>query len=265
MYKTIPTDIPALSACILTSNSSPPKSNTGYMRRVIDREFSKEEYHRDDDEATRRFELFLSENLDKLRILGDFRTNYILAHQKELILDRKLKPFEISQKVLEAFYEHVGTEEPEWIYKLLPQNQIEEAIQDIESIVRRALIDIVNNTYRSYIGQLQQGNVDVSVQGRFDECCDKQLFPFVKKEGEGDDVRIIINSSIMHEFWNNPRYGIDRSVLSGLRALGDIVGLAYGKKGSQACDKDNRKRVIYGKQVQLMAFLNDIEPQEKNS
>ncbi|PWU81763.1 MAG: hypothetical protein DLM72_05355 [Candidatus Nitrosopolaris wilkensis] len=265
MDKTIPTDIPALSACIFTGNPPPPKSDTAYMRRVIDREFSKQECHNEDDEKTKSFEIFLRQNRDKLYILGNFRIRWILEHQKDLILDRKLKPFDIGQKVLEDFFESAGIEKPTWIHKLLPENQMEEAEKDVEALVRRALIDMINNTFRSYIGTLREQPIDVSIQGRFRECCDKGVFAFIRKRGEGDEAEINIDTGIMHELWNNPRYGIDRGALSGIRALGDVIGFTYGKKGSQACNKDNRSRVIYGKESRLMTFLNSIESEENNS
>jgi hypothetical protein len=93
------------------------------------------------------------------------------------------------------------------------------------------------------------------------ECCKNQLFPFIKKEvGEKeDDEIIIIDSSIMQEFWNNSRYGIDRSTVSGLQALGEVLGFTYGKRGKQTTHQDNRKRVIFGSRDKLINFLNDIE------
>ena len=254
MHKTIPIDIPALSACIFTGNPPPPTSDTAYMRRMIDREFSKQEYHKENDEKTRIFESFLVQNISKLRVLGEFRVGYILNHQKELILDGKLKPLEIGQKVLEAFYEYAGMEKPDWIYKLLPENQIEEAIKDVESLVRRALFDLINSTYRINIGSLR-GSPDVSIQGRL-ECCDKHLLSFIK-EGEVDEI--IIDGSIMQELWNNSRNGLDPSIISGLQALGDVIGFTYGKRGKQTTGHDNRRRVIFGSKDRLINFLNDIE------
>ena len=85
------------------------------MRRMIDREFSKQEYHKENDEQINIFESFLVQNINKLRVLGEFRVGYILEHQEELILDGKLKPLEIGQKVLEGFYEYAGMEKPDWI------------------------------------------------------------------------------------------------------------------------------------------------------
>ena len=69
----------------------------------------------------------------------------------------------------------------------------------------------------------------------------------------------------MQELWNNPRNGIDPSIISGLQALGDILGFSYGKKGSQTGNKDNRKRVIFGSEEKLINFLNDNENLENRA
>jgi hypothetical protein len=50
-----------------------------------------------------------------------------------------------------------------------------------------------------------------------------------------------------------------------LKALADIIGLSYGKRGSQVGDKDKRKRVIFGEEERLIAFLNNSESEGHNT
>ena len=50
--------IPALSPLILTSNPPPPFHDSGYMRRVIDRNFPRFESHREDDPVAIKFKEF---------------------------------------------------------------------------------------------------------------------------------------------------------------------------------------------------------------
>ena len=65
--------------------------------------------------------------------------------------------------------------------------------------------------------------------------------------------------------WNNSRNGLDPSIISGLQALGDVIGFTYGKRGKQTTGHDNRRRVIFGSKDRLINFLNDMEVLENRA
>jgi hypothetical protein len=95
------TEIPSLSACILTSNPQ-PLSDAGYRRRVIPIPFTRDDEHTD--EEMKSFQELISEKVStNLHILGDFAANYILDNQHELIQDTKVIDWKyISKMVFEA-------------------------------------------------------------------------------------------------------------------------------------------------------------------
>src|SRR5215475_8354947 len=149
--------IPALSPLILTSNPPPPFHDSGYMRRVIDRNFPRSESHREDDKVAKEFKEFPRANLNRLRHLGDFRNRFIMTNQ-ELFLDETKRPLplDLGLKILTAAYETVGRQMPEWFKMRLPECQLEESIEDNAVIVKRAFETYIDMNFRNSLSYWQR-------------------------------------------------------------------------------------------------------------
>jgi hypothetical protein len=148
--KTIYTDIPSFSPCILTGNSNPP-SDTGFRRRVIPMTFTEEDQY-SKDEIKEFEELFDKRVKRELRYLGDFTANYIMEHQRELLRDGKKDWKEIAEIILTEMYRSVQREPPEWIKYFVRENQMADSKEDISLLFRSFLIEKVNETYNNSIG-----------------------------------------------------------------------------------------------------------------
>jgi hypothetical protein len=108
-------DTPALSCLIMTSNSSPPVHNSGYMRRVIARNFPINETWKQDDPRTKVFEEFLRVNLPRLKALGDFRNWHIMNHQAELLDESRPEPLDLGLNILKEAFLFCGKNIPQWL------------------------------------------------------------------------------------------------------------------------------------------------------
>jgi hypothetical protein len=111
--KTVYTDIPSFSPCILTGNPIPPY-DTGYRRRMISIIFTeKDQYSVDKKEEFKN--LFTERIKNELQYLGNFTVNYIMEHQ-DLLLDGKKDWKEIAEIILSEMYKTIdGNPPPEWI------------------------------------------------------------------------------------------------------------------------------------------------------
>ena len=132
------TPIPALSPLILTSNPPPPFNDSGYMRRVIERNFPKSETYMETDPAAIQFKEFLRTDLKRLKGLGEFRNWYIVNHQEEILDEARPLALDLGLKILSEAYKAVGNKMPEWLKLRLPENQLQESIEDNTVIVKRA-------------------------------------------------------------------------------------------------------------------------------
>ena len=151
--KTIYTDIPSFSPCILTSNSSPP-SDTGFRRRIIPIVFTENDQYSEDEMKDFK-ELFDQRVKHELRYLGDFTVNYIMEHQ-ELLLDGKKDWKEIAEIILTEMYKSIERETPEWIKYFVKENQMAESKEDIDLLFRSFLMEKVNETYNKYYRSIEK-------------------------------------------------------------------------------------------------------------
>ena len=71
------------------------------MKRLATRYDAENETHSITEEAAKEFDNLLKMEGYKLKDLGLFRNNYIMEHQ-ELILDKKLTPFDKAKKIFVA-------------------------------------------------------------------------------------------------------------------------------------------------------------------
>jgi hypothetical protein len=160
--KTIYTDIPSFSPCILTGNSIPP-SDTGFRRRIIPIVFTeKDQYSKDE---IKDFEnLFEQQIKNVLRILGDFTVNYIMENQ-EILIDGKKDWKEIAEHILEQIFNLAGKEHsPEWIKYFVEEHQLKESKEDVELLFRNYLINKINDTYNKYYRNIEKRNSDSNAE-----------------------------------------------------------------------------------------------------
>ena len=95
-----PIDVPALCACVFTSNYQLP-SDSALHRRFLNFHYPKDDKPPEDE--IRKFESFLKSGRDSLGTLGDFAINHILSNQ-ELITNDENVWQTIGQTILEELY-----------------------------------------------------------------------------------------------------------------------------------------------------------------
>ena len=97
---------------------------------------------RKDHRQAAKFEEFIRVNLKRLKALGNFRNSYIMYHRT--ILDPETRPalLDLGLKILEEAYAFTGQKLPDWIKLRLPENQLEESIEDNRVIVEKSIREI---------------------------------------------------------------------------------------------------------------------------
>jgi hypothetical protein len=251
--------IPALSSLVLTSNPPPPFVNTGYMRRVIDRNFPRSESHREDDPIAIKFREFLRVNLNRLRYLGDFRNRFIMTNQ-ELFLDEAKRPLplDLGLKILGAAYEMVGRQTPNWYNMRLPEGQLEESIEDNSVAVRRAFETYIDVNFRNSLSYWNRNDdpedkapkLVEEVSARLVKLVDSKLLPDIKRMQNKD---FAIRKGILEELY---RYGASRDQLPNLQALADYMDAVF--------KKSHGSKVVVCTGAQLVEYFDKIEDIEDN-
>lgn len=242
----------ALSACILTSNSAPPR-DVGFKRRIIPIEFTQKDQY-SADEMKELDTLFDQRIKHELKYLGNFATNYILENQQELII-KEYEDWKITAEiVLTKFYELAGRiEVPEWIKYFVEEKQLEDSKEDIDLLFRSFLMIKINETYNKFHGNIQNlkaNTEDVPFDFRFEFCLNKNLIPFfnpIKTKAAGGGTNLIaITSDILNEL----KQKIPE--ISSLSEIASIInGFEYGPKrmGGRVL------RIACGTKKQLLDFL----------
>ena len=110
-----PVEIPSLSCLILTGNPPPPFHNSGYMRRVIARNFPQSEMWKENDPKAIEFKEFLRVNLPRLKAFGDFRNWWIMNNQNEILDEKRPDPLDLGLLILKSAFEHTAIEIPSWL------------------------------------------------------------------------------------------------------------------------------------------------------
>ena len=123
-------------------------NDAAFMKRVAARYFPDNETHFKDQQAAKDFDALLV-HLDKLHAFGQFRNKFIIDNQ-ELILDKKLTPFDKAKRIVIAAYESAQMLVPCWLMKKqLEQKHLEESIVDAKAAVRYGfesmIIDKIKN------------------------------------------------------------------------------------------------------------------------
>ena len=195
--------ISALSPCILTGNSPPP-DDPAFVRRFIRIYSSTADQHTE--EEIKEFNKYLSANINTLKILGDFTTDYILKHQ-DIILNNDCKT--ISTTILVEFFKLGELEIPEWVGKFMEDSNMQDIYAEQEQLIRGFFIKKINDTYSRFHNTLSYEDKQMDkilslnkLQDRFWFCCDKeQLIPYIRTSKNGENVLIL--PDIMSDFKAN--------------------------------------------------------------
>ena len=248
--KTIYTDIPSFSPCILTSNSSPP-SDTGFRRRIIPIIFTENDQY-SESEIKDFKELFDQRIKNELRYLGDFTVNYIMEHQM-LLLDGKKDWKEIAEIILTEMYKTVQRGPPEWIKYFVRESQMAESKEDIDLVFRNFLIEKVNETYNKFQRSIEKDNdiPNLPFSGRLNFCLDNKLIPFLNSVNTSNkdnykETLILITSDLVHEL---------KKKISQISSLNEVAAIIEGFEYGQKRVNGKNIRTVYGTKKQLLDFL----------
>lgn len=246
--------IPALSPLVFTSNSPPPLHDSGYMRRVIDRNFPRSESHTEDDPFAIKFREFLRTDLGRLRYLGEFRSWFIMNNQ-EIFLDetKRPQPLDLGLKILTAAYHMVGREMPKWFSTRLPECQLEESIGDNSVVIKRAFETYIDVNFKNALSYWQRTEapedkalpLPKETSLRLVKLMDSNLLPDIKRSRSGD---IIIRKGILMELY---KCGVTRDQLPNLRSLADYMNGSFRKSDGN--------KIVSCTGAQLADYFDTIE------
>jgi hypothetical protein len=260
IHKTTYTDVAALCACVLTSNSQPPK-DPGYISKAIPITFTKQD--KPTLEEKNQFDNLVLQKGGLLRTIGDFAVDHIMKHP-EVLFKKKMEECnwkKTAEVLIIKFYGAAGKPAPYWVDYFVEENRLEESIDDSRVLLRSFFINFVNNTYNKF-----SRNSDGSreFKGKFHErfmfCCNNDLIPSIATINEGKTI--VIFSSIMKEL-HHITSGIDKSEIASLQELANTIGLDYGQKWLN----EKNTRVASGEVEKLISFLDseirDVGPQKQ--
>ena len=222
--------IPALSPLILTSEHPPPTHYAGFMKRVRDRHFPQSESKSPNDQESIDCKEFMRTNLGRLRSLGNFRNWYVMNHQDYILDDKRKPPLDLGFEILTKAYEYVGKEVPIWLSLRLPQNQLEQAVQDNALLVKHAFIKYINDRYGKAVSIWKAASHEFGFQEdvsyRLKQLGISNLITDVKIKIETKDgiegFRAIIGRGILEEIYDK---GISHDQCPNLRQLADYMGV----------------------------------------
>jgi hypothetical protein len=244
--------VPALSAFIMTSNPPPPLNDSAFMKRIAARYFPDTETHFKDQQAAKDFDALLL-HLDKLHALGQFRNKFVMDNQ-QLILDKKLTPFEKAKKIVIAAYESAQMLVPCWLMKKqLEQKHLEESIEDNSIIVKRAFETYIDVNFRNALNFWQRSEASVDnvlalpkeISSRLVKLVDSNLLPDIKR---AQNKNIMIYRGILVELY---KCGVTNDQLPNLKALADYIGASYRKS--------HGNKVVACTAPQLAEYFDKIE------
>ena len=252
--KTIYTDIPSFSPCILTGNSIPP-SDTGFRRRIIPIVFTeKDQYSKDE---IKDFENLFEQRIKKeLRVLGDFTVNYIMENQ-EILIDGNKDWKEIAEHILEQMFMLAGKNSPEWIKYFVEEHQLKESKEDVELLFRSYIVNKINDIYNRYSRNIEKISItnsdsnaevpNLPFSSRLNFCLEHNLIPFLNPVTIKDEKSmIIITSDLIYDIKNKI------PSISSLNEVSQIIeGFEYGQKKLAG----RNVRAAYGSKKQFLDFL----------
>jgi hypothetical protein len=222
------------------------------MKRVAARYFPDTETHFKDQQSAKDFDTLLL-HLDKLHALGQFRNKFIMDNQ-QLILDKKLTPFEKAKRIVIAAYESAEMLVPCWLMtKQLEQKHLEESIEDNSVIVKRAFETYIDINFRNALNFWQRSEATVDnvlalpkhVSDRLVKLVDSNLLADIKR---AHNRNILIHRGILVELY---KCGVTNDQLPNLKALSDYIGGSY--------KKSHGNKVVVCTAGQLSEYFDKIE------
>ena len=190
-------------------------------------------------------------NLKRLKALGDFRNSYIINNQNIILDEKRPLPLDLGYKILEEIYKFADKQIPEWLKLRLPENQLEESIEDNSVIVKRAFEKYIGqqvNNRSIQIWRLKEGDhiqLPEETSERLCKLAESNLLPDVKMTR---NYEVIIRKGILTELYNN---GVSSDQLPNLRALADDMKADYRK--------NHGNWVVAADKAKLNAYFDRIE------
>ncbi len=253
------TAIPALSPLILTSNPPPPFHDSGYMRKVIDRNFARCESHKEDDPVAIKFKEFLRTDLIRLGYLGDFRNWFVMNNQSIILDETRPLPLDLGLKIVIEAYGKTGRKIPEWFKQRLSENQLEESLGDASVIVKRAFESYIDRCFkeslqffRSQEAATKDGDILTypkqpdAISDRLIKLVKNNLLPDIKRRPQ--IWSCIIHKGLLQELY---RYGVTSDQLPNLKALADYMGADFKKSMGN--------KVVSVNDATLTKYFDDVE------
>jgi hypothetical protein len=242
-------DIPALCLPILTGNPPPPLDESAYMKRVIARYFPRSETIKENDPKSVEFKEFLRVNLPRCKALGDLRNWYVMNHQDEILDEKRAVPLDLGLNILKAAFEYAGIEIPTWLVNdRLPENQLEESMEDNDVIVKSAFEKYINEQVNKAMPIWRQKDnefkLPADITDRLVELATDNLLPHVKYSSR--KFGIMITSGILNELYN---HGVTGKQLPNLRALADYMNAEY--------TKSDGKKVVFADKHKLTKYFDE--------
>jgi hypothetical protein len=175
---------------------------------------------------------------------------------QELILDKKLTPFDKAKRIVIAAYESAQMLVPCWLMKKqLEQKHLEESIEDNSVIVKRAFETYIDVNFRNWQRtEVPEDNalaLPKEISSRLVKLVDSNLLPDIKR---AQNKNIIIYRGILVELY---KCGVTTDQLPNLKALADYIGASYRKS--------NGNKVVACTGAQLAEYFDKIEVIDSDS
>jgi hypothetical protein len=228
-------------------------NDSAFMKRIAARYFPDTETHFKDQQTAKDFDGLLL-HLDKLHALGQFRNKFVMDNNQQLILDKKLTPFEKARKILIGAYEAAGMLAPCWLMtKQLEQKHLEESIEHNSVIVKCAFETYIDTNFRNALSLWQRTEapednalaLPKEISSRLVKLVDSNLLADIKRAQNGN---IIIHRGLLVELC---KYGVTNDQLPNLKALADCIGASY--------KKSHGYKVVVCTAAQLAEYFDKIE------
>ncbi len=246
-----PVHIPALSACIMTSNHSLP-ADSALSRRFLNFHYPKED--KPTKEEIKEFESFLKPGWNILGILGDFTINYLLQHQ-EIIIGDEYDWRGIAKIVITKFHEAADLSSPDWIDMLSDGNQFEDAQAEEEEIIRGFFKKKINDTFSRYYKSIvpwedQKDDSSINknklMESRLNFCLDNQLISFMRRNNTNTS-EIRITKDVLKEFRD--------ADINSIQHFTDLARLLNGEYKTTKIDGESVRAI----NVQVTKLINFID------
>jgi hypothetical protein len=174
-----------------------------------------------------------------------------MNHQDGILDEPKPEPLDLGLKILEEAYKLAGLEVPEWLSYRLPENQLEESIEDNAVIVKRSFEKYVDDQFNRALplwrSQSEKGQIEIprDISDRLVKLAKDNLLPDIKVT---QGYNVIIRKGILTELYN---HSVTKDQCPNLRALADYLGADFKKY--------NGNKVITADLATLTSYFDKIE------